>query len=880
MSSMSTSSNDEKYIKFKKENLMGALKRNNKYIKENDSASSVNESVENENKKTYRCYNCNRKVEDVIILSCKHLICLICSSIQLEENYKKFSEKFMNKKCIENNKNKKSHHIDECFDNYKDMIKNKRIYNNINEKKNVMFNNDIILDDMYKKEKVGFITCKLCNIKNKLSLESIEILTKVGLFSHNILNVHKFFFNRNVYEETDNNTLKYKSIEEEENIFDNSLNDYINNDEKKKFLSLKNKYNYINDQMDDLEKYSYICNICSYNEAIIYCKDCVEYLCKECCDHIHEMDILRKKANLKIEKAHEYYEIEKSCFHLKKLVKAPKKFLNITQEDIDIMYNTDDESYTTYRDNNGKYKIYDNNNIQSKNKNYCYNDDPSKKINIYNDNFENDRNIHVDMFDKLHMNDSDFDNYDEEHFYRRQKFFLDKAEKKRKNLLLSKKLNGLVENMKNESCYESDYSSKYGTDGSIKDSKKNVLLKLKKKKKKKMVHMKRENKLHNIKKSVNDLTNIKNYDDKHISDDDNVSRRNDAIYSNKSYNNNDDDNNNNNNDDDNNNDDGDNNNNDDGDNNNNLVNIKYIKNVNNINSNNLRNDTYIFSNSTTVDMISLDDESLYSDNEIKEIGITNIHTEICQKKNNKTIENINNDIINNKQFTAIENVRCSEHYNYPIQYFCHTCLSSCFCSECAINGIHTNNCYIENINTAFITVLNNYLIQWNEIINELINDLEKNFYESLEDIKNDWSAHLSECYYNLNTKVNYIFNNLVKKEKEIFHEFDTYIEKFKNDNLQYIELLNSKYEDIEKTINLIRQNKFHTNPVDIIKFYTNNIDIIDKTILLNNDFKPIQDLSKIRESKIFYMDFYASQINSYLKYLQAYLNESNVLDSK
>ncbi|SOV17231.1 tripartite motif protein, putative [Plasmodium gaboni] len=837
MSNMSTSSNDEKYIKFKKENLMGALKRNNKYIKRNDSASSVNESVENENKKTYRCYHCKRKVEDVLILSCKHLICLICSSIQLEENYKKFLEKFMNTKSIENNKNAKSHHIDECFDNYKDMIKNKITYNNINDKKSDLFNNDMIVDNMYKKDKVGFITCKLCNIKNKLSLESIEILTKVGLFSRNILNVHKFFFNKLGYEENDNINLKHDTIE---------------NDEKKKFLLLKNKYNYINDQMDDLEKYSYICNICSYNEAIIYCKDCVEYLCKECCDNIHEMDVLRKKANLKVEKAHEYYEIEKSCYQLKKLVKAPKKFLNITKEDIDIIYNTDEESYTTYGDNNGKYKIYDNNNIKSKNKNYCYKDDPSKKINIYNDNCENDKNIHVDIFDELHMNDSDFDTYDEEHFYRRQKFFLDKEEKKRKNLLLSKKLNGLVENMKNESSYESDVSSKYGTDGSIRDDKTNVLLKLKKKKKKKMVHMRRENKLHNIKKkNVNDLISIKNNDDNNISDDENVGRRNDRIYSNGLYNND-----------------------------NNLDNIKYLKNINNIKSNNLRNDTYIFSNSTTVDMISLDDESLYSDNELKEIGITNIHKEICEKKKNKTIENINNDILNNKQFTVIENVRCSEHYNYPIQYFCHTCLSLCFCSECAINGIHTSNCNIENINTAFITVLNNYLIQWNEIINELINDLEKNFYESLEDVKNDWSAHLSECYYNLNTKVNYIFNNLVKKEKEIFDEFDTYIEKFKNDNLQYIELLNSKYEDIEKSINLIRQNKFHTNPIDIIKFYTNNIDIIDKTILLNNDFKPIQDLSKIRESKIFYMDFYASQINSYLKYLQAYLNESNMLDSK
>ncbi|KNC37512.1 hypothetical protein PFLG_02046 [Plasmodium falciparum RAJ116] len=204
-------------------------------------------------------------------------------------------------------------------------------------------------------------------------------------------------------------------------------------------------------------------------------------------------------------------------------------------------------------------------------------------------------------------------------------------------------------------------------------------------------------------------------------DDDNVCRTNDAICSNESYNNNNDDkkNNNDNNDDnkDDNNNDGHNNNN-----NNNLVNIKYIKNVNNINSNNLRNDTYIFSNSTTIDMISLDDEPLYSDSELKEIGITNIHTEICQKKNNKTLENINNDIINNKQFTAIENVRCSEHYNYPIQYFCHTCLSLCFCSECAINGIHTNNCNIENINTAFIN--------------------KKNFYESLEDIKKmTWSAH-------------------------------------------------------------------------------------------------------------------------------------------
>lgn len=118
-----------------------------------------------------------------------------------------------------------------------------------------------------------------------------------------------------------------------------------------------------------------------------------------------------------------------------------------------------------------------------------------------------------------------------------------------------------------------------------------------------------------------------------------------------------------------------------------------------------------------------------------------------------------------------------------------------------------------------------------------------------------------------------------KMEKDIFNQLDTYMENFKKDNLDYVELLNSKYDDIENTISIIRANKFQKNPIDLIKFYNNNINIIDRTLILNKDFKPIEDLSKIRESKIFYMDLYTSQIISYLKHLQVFLSSNFLVPS-
>ncbi|CRH02327.1 tripartite motif protein, putative [Plasmodium relictum] len=702
---------------------------------------SENESFPVDNKKAYKCISCSRTVDDVLVLSCKHLMCLVCASLQLQEKYEKILKKCSKEKKVNILEN---HNINECFINPKDT------------KKAI---NDDKIDGVFKKEKLGYITCFLCDIKNKLTIETIEVLTKIGLISSDVLNVHTIFFNSDKDTQNKNNEIKEEYIKKMAIQLNDTLNsDCLKNENLKKLLISSKKYNYIDEQIDDLNKYSYICNICSYNEAVIYCKDCVEYLCKECCNNIHELDIL-KKLKMKNYKTHDYYDIDKNVINLKKIVKEPKKVLKITQEDIEIISDTNEESFHE-KDLGSNCKIYD--------------------------------------------DESDFDNYDEKHFYERQKRFIEKEEKKKKNINISNNLNNLVQNMKNESNFESDNSSIKGTIGSTCVTNENSVNIKKKKKKRKMMKK--------IYKKLNNESNIL------------------QIKKNKEKGN-------------------------------------YLN-----NDNEKKGDIYCLTSKS--EFTGSSDESMYYSNSDKEIGITNIKNIL-----DNNLEKPNENPVNSKDFTSIQNIRCHQHFNYPIHYFCHTCCTKCFCSECAINGTHTNNCNIENINNAFITILNKYLIKWNEIISDLINDLDRNFYESLEDTKNEWSLLLSECYCDLNSKVSYIVNNLSKKEKEIFQQFDSYMENFKKENLEYIDLLYSKYEDIEKTIKMIRDNKFQNNPINIIKFYQKNINFIDKTMLLNNDFKPIENLSKIRESKIFYMDLYASQIMSYLRFLQSFLNQSSLISS-
>ncbi|GAB68746.1 hypothetical protein PCYB_141740 [Plasmodium cynomolgi strain B] len=714
-------------------------------------------------KKTYRCASCGRAVEDVLIFSCKHLICLICASEQLHKKY----EKCMKACSEEEEKTKRSrnHKISECF------LNSKGVASAIDNDK---------LSELFKKEKIGYITCYICNVKNKLTLDTIELLTKVGLFSHDVLNVHKFFFNSNISREYPNGNISEDHIKKKSVQFNDTLNsDVVKNEDLKKLLVSSNMYRYLDENTDDMAKYSYICNVCSLNEAVMYCNDCVEYLCKECCSSIHQEDIINK-VNFTDKKSHDYYEINKKGLHLKKIVKSPKKFLNITKEDIEILHDTDGDS--------SENKFVDENLREKK-----FGDNYSKAIyKVYDDD------------------NSDFDNYDENHFYERKKKIIDREDTKKKRIQISKKLNDLVEDMKNGSSYDSENSSAKGTTGSVartgggfKGGTASGKSRAKAKRGKNRAKHRRTPRA-TEKRACNPVRGKKKNQTGEAEGEEG---------------------------------------------------------------------TCLLSNSTVSHVdVSSNESSISSDNNSeREISITDISRGAHKIDSNMILKD---ESINSKNFTTIENIRCSQHYNYPIQYFCHTCCNKCFCSECAINGVHTSECNIENINTAFITVLNNYLIKWNEIINELINDLNRNFYESLEDIKNDWSLTLSECYYDLNSKIGYITNNLSKKEKEIFEQLDLYMDTFKRENINYIELLDSKYDEIEKTINIIRDNKFQNNPIEMIKFYRKNINAIDRTILVNNDFKPIEDLSKIRQSKIFYMDLYASQIVSYMRYLQAFLKSS------
>ncbi|VWU50945.1 tripartite motif protein, putative [Hepatocystis sp. ex Piliocolobus tephrosceles] len=911
--------------------------------------------------KIEECSKCSRPVEDALVLTCCHLICLSCASSELSNNYKKFMRVYTNE---HNEKQGTSrYNIESCYNDFKNI-----------EKKNKGDKMEIL-----KKEKIGYISCDICDTKNKLTVDALELLTKIGLFSSNILSVHKLYLKtakndnidnydiasvyNNVKRRNCNNTIKDNNINNRGNnssntsvnmnYVDNSLvyginnhnpyshnannynynnfktnnynfhtNDdinnsikqqtsneqefsqsdkkmddtlrdmFLNNDKLKKIFDLNNKYKYLDEHIDDLNANSYICNICSENEAVVYCDDCVEYLCSECCNIIHEEETLKTVIDKNIEKKHNFYKIDKKAIHLKKLVKQPKKFINITNEDIELMYNSSSKEESD-RGNENKLK-----------RNHVY----DTKHKVYDTKYK--------VYDN---DDSDFDNYDKNHFYERKKKLLDRKVEEQEKINMSNKINKLVKNMKNESDYESEKSSINGTLGSNNEFSE-MLIKLNNKEKRKQ--SKRRIAKRDRGRGIGGvgIRGRKNDRSKHTKSV--ICGHKKGSISSSSYNRNCD----NDNDDD-----------DDDDDDDSLVGNDTISSSqvgssqvgssqvgsNQVGSNQIgSNNTYknIYNYKQTVlrklkndiehsstkrkinkkkscypnkyilkDDMSSSGYSFCSDiSSNKEICISNLNKNICYDSNNNNSllddddDNVSNssNTLNNKNFTAIENIRCNEHYNYPIQYFCHTCCNKCFCSECAINGMHTTECNIENINTAFITVLNNYLIQWNEVINELINDLDRNFYESLDDIKNDWSSLLSECYYELNSKLSYIKNNMDKKEEEINHKLDKYMKIFKKENLNYIEFLNTKFVNIERLINIIRNNKFIRNPIDLIKFYQANIQDINKTIIENNDFTHIEKLSKNRESKIFYMDFYTSQIISYLKYLQSFLNSNMVIPNR
>lgn len=688
---------------------------------------SYADTSDNEIKKKCRCVSCSREVEDVLYLKCEHFLCLVCGSEQLNKKYEKYLKDCLVEEHIETGE---PYNVNECFNDYKDKRKRKK---------------RDIKRELYKREILATIHCCVCDIKSDLSIDAIEMLTRVGLISEDVLNVHRIYYPLCKKNLNNDEISSFPVVDDRNNELsdiNNTLDsDYLKNVNLNKLKIPKEKYDYLNEQTDNLHNYSYICNICSHNEAILYCRDCVEYLCQPCFDNIHELDVF-KKLKIKSDNVHDFYPIDKSGVNLKKLVKAPRKCLNLSDDEFHKnLESLEDDGYSE-----------------------------EKPFETYSDT--DPRHGH-----KIQDKDSDFDMYDEDHYKERITRLIEKKNDNKKKEIISEKLNELVEEMKNGSEYESTNSSCRGSLGSTINQ---------------TIKRKGERTKHTVKKKSNLRKKI-------TTDDDFCS--------------------------------------------------------------------YHSGNSELISSCDDDEHDYINKHKNKEVFIKNVR-DIINKDDDKLTQ-VSSGVVNNADFTTIQNIRCPEHFGYPIQYYCHTCCNKCFCSECAINGTHNAECDIEHISTAFITILNKYLIKWNEIISDLINDLHRNFYESLKDIQTEWSALLSECFCELNSEVNYVINTLIKKEVEVINVLNAYLQNFKKENLEYEQLLKEKQKQIDEIINIIRNNKHQTDPVNIIKFYRENINNISKVMLMNQDITVIENLTKVRESKIFYMDFYTSQMTTYLKHLQA-----------
>uniref|UniRef100_A0A3B0MT14 B-box zinc finger containing protein, putative n=1 Tax=Theileria annulata TaxID=5874 RepID=A0A3B0MT14_THEAN len=187
------------------------------------------------------------------------------------------------------------------------------------------------------------------------------------------------------------------------------------------------------------------------------------------------------------------------------------------------------------------------------------------------------------------------------------------------------------------------------------------------------------------------------------------------------------------------------------------------------------------------------------------------------------------DSIDSIGLATIENARCPEHYELPIQYFCLTCNVHCFCSECALSS--HSGCEVLTLKEAYNTVVNTYINKWISQISTKSENLQVSFKKVLEDKRDQWTLKLQDLINNskqmhnkINDDLELIKNRMsewvANNNKEIQNELETYTEE--------IDKIVQEYEEMIEKLRTERNNK---NLTEILQFYNENCEYLRQIIL-------------------------------------------------
>ncbi|UKJ90679.1 hypothetical protein MACJ_001613 [Theileria orientalis] len=179
-------------------------------------------------------------------------------------------------------------------------------------------------------------------------------------------------------------------------------------------------------------------------------------------------------------------------------------------------------------------------------------------------------------------------------------------------------------------------------------------------------------------------------------------------------------------------------------------------------------------------------------------------------------------------FASIENSRCPDHYDLPIQYFCLNCKRHCFCSECALTN--HQNCEVMTLDEAFKYILNNEINKWIAQLSTKSENLQVGFRLFLGDKRELWalklqdlqnnSARTNQIVYNTLQEVNSSTRNWIsEKNRQIQDQYQDY--------KKQVEQILVKYEDVAKSLREERKSP----PAELLRFYNKNYQHLRQLLL-------------------------------------------------
>ena len=262
-------------------------------------------------------------------------------------------------------------------------------------------------------------------------------------------------------------------------------------------------------------------------------------------------------------------------------------------------------------------------------------------------------------------------------------------------------------------------------------------------------------------------------------------------------------------------------------------------NINNIESNDDNIQHFITSNS----LMNSNNNNNYNLKDLTNINDNNISSPIYYNTNNGFNNNDLNNIFSKYDITDIKNNLknknnfCNDH-GEPITYLCLDCMSKCICAECVVHGVHRNHDVL-NIKKAYPLIYN----KTQEIGNH-INSRIKELYglqKNLDQKRKDILTLNNKCKIDIRQTFDEIRNLLNKKEKEIMNKTEINLNDNINELNTYNHIIQSKILLLNKLIDTVNVYLMRKDELNLINFYTEN----KNKILAQTELNEINNINNL-----------------------------------